>query len=374
MRRILWYGNPPDAASGYGVQAGLFVPRIAELGYEVAVAANTRVNLPPTEWRGFKVYSEGIMEHGADSLRWHYEDWGADLLLMLTDAWQISPETVRGCNTAAWLPVDSHRVGVRDLTFIRGASAHAIAMSRHGQRRLQDAGIRAPYVPHGVDTKVFYPRDREEARDELGVTADAFVIGINAQNVRRKALPQAMAGIARFAKRHDGEVVVLLHSTVQRGDPGSPYLPAVIEDLGIQSLVRWGNHYSIVTCLQDADSMARWYSALDVLLAASMGEGFGVPIIEAQACGVPVIGTRASTMPELIPPACGWLAGGIRDWADGHHAWWVLPDDREIADALTQAAEEVPGSRREACVGNASNYDADKVTGLWKPVLEELTS
>jgi glycosyltransferase involved in cell wall biosynthesis len=55
-----------------------------------------------------------------------------------------------------------------------------------------------------------------------------------------------------------------------------------------------------------AEVMAATYSAMDVLLAPSHGEGFCVPLIEAQACGTPVIATDFSAQPELV--GAGWLA------------------------------------------------------------------
>ncbi len=373
--RILWYGNPPEAASGYGVQCELFVPRFAALGHDVAIAANTRVNLPVTTWQGHTVYSEGIMTHGVDTLRWHYQDFGADLLLMLTDAWQIAPETVAGCKVAAWLPVDGSRVGAGDRAFLEATGGKAIAMSRHGQRALEDMGRPAPLAYHGIDTSVFRPSaDRQALRDKLDIGPDTFAVGINAQNTRRKAIAQSLAGFASFA-RHHPDSVVFLHSTVQRADPGSPYLPAVIDELGIKDKVRWGNHYAIVTCQQSASDMADLAGAMDVGLLASMGEGFGIPLVEFMACGTPVIGTRCSTMTELVPRDAGWLVSGIRDWNDGHQAWWLLPDPDDIARALTKAdhSARTGDRRREAAAAWGATFSADLIMeSQWKPILEAM--
>ena len=49
-----------------------------------------------------------------------------------------------------------------------------------------------------------------------------------------------------------------------------------------------------------AKMMARLYTTFDVLLNPAMGEGFGMPIMEAQACGVPVIVTDFSAMKEVV--------------------------------------------------------------------------
>jgi glycosyltransferase involved in cell wall biosynthesis len=57
-----------------------------------------------------------------------------------------------------------------------------------------------------------------------------------------------------------------------------------------------------------AEKMALLYNGFDVLASPSYGEGFGVPILEAQACGVPVIVTDWTAMTELM--GAGWLVDG----------------------------------------------------------------
>ena len=62
-----------------------------------------------------------------------------------------------------------------------------------------------------------------------------------------------------------------------------------------------------------------------------MGKVSGCPLIEAQACGIPVITTDASAMSELC--GAGWLVSGTPFWTDGHQAWWVRPDVSDIEQA-----------------------------------------
>ena len=374
--KILLHGNPPDAMSGYGVQLGLLGPRLAGLGHEVAYSANTRVNLPATTWQGFPVYSAGIMEHGVDSLAGHYDDFGADLLIMLCDAWQFDPGTVAGMNTAVWLPVDCDPLGAGDRAFLEGSGARPIAMSRHGQRMLEAAGKLAPYIPHGIDTAVFRPGGRKAARDRLGLAPGTFAVGINAQNVERKAIVQSLIGFADFHKAYPDSVLFLHSTTVPWPNPGDvAYLPPVLESLGLTAeAVRIESHYDIVTCRIPAERMASWYNALDVLLVASMGEGFGIPIIESMACGTPVIGTRCSTMPELIPGEVGWLVNGTKVWKDRHQAWWVLPKPWDIRDALgyAWASANKNDKRRVACAEWGRQFDADLIVAdCWAPWLKE---
>jgi glycosyltransferase involved in cell wall biosynthesis len=79
--------------------------------------------------------------------------------------------------------------------------------------------------------------------------------------------------------------------------------------------------------------MAELYSSFDVLLNPSMGEGFGVPILEAQACGVPAIVTDFSAMTEVC--GAGWKVKGRSHWT-GQASWMAVPDVGEIVEALEE--------------------------------------
>jgi glycosyltransferase involved in cell wall biosynthesis len=111
----------------------------------------------------------------------------------------------------------------------------------------------------------------------------------------------------------------------------------------------------------------------DLFVSASRYEGLSNVVLEALACGTPVIGTRCSTMPELIPPRVGWLVGGTRVWKERHQAWWMLPDPNQIAAALHKALERGGSRRRGECVLWADQFGADRVVReCWGPLLKEI--
>ena len=121
-----------------------------------------------------------------------------------------------------------------------------------------------------------------------------------------------------------------------------------------------------------SEQLATMYRAADVLLATSMGEGFGVPTIEAQACGVPVIVSNFSASPELV--GAGWLVEGQPEDDPLQGAFFYKPIIRSIVECLEQAyeARDLEDLRAKA-IAKASEYDADRVFAEhWIPYLSRL--
>jgi len=91
--------------------------------------------------------------------------------------------------------------------------------------------------------------------------------------------------------------------------------------------------------------------------------------MEAQACGTPVITTKASSMEELNP--YGIQIDGTPFWNGVHKGWWIRPDIQQMVDAFAQAYETVPerGKLREF----AETYSIDNVAEKYMgPAVGEL--
>ena len=121
------------------------------------------------------------------------------------------------------------------------------------------------------------------------------------------------------------------------------------------------------------DAMAAIYSSFNVLLAATLGEGFGITVIDAQACGVPVIVSDFSAQPELVGD--GWKVPGQPLWDAAQEAWFQIPSVHGIVSALNEAyerkAEKTSKVARQFIV---DNYDADTVyKEMWQPLFADLT-
>jgi len=115
--------------------------------------------------------------------------------------------------------------------------------------------------------------------------------------------------------------------------------------------------------------MAAIYSRSDVLLSATAGEGFGLPVLEAQACGTPVIVSNFSAQPELVGD--GWVAQVQPQWNPTQLEWFSTPLVPSIVEGLEKAYERGPYKLSEQAVEFAKQYDADKVfDDGWVPLLD----
>jgi glycosyltransferase involved in cell wall biosynthesis len=111
---------------------------------------------------------------------------------------------------------------------------------------------------------------------------------------------------------------------------------------------------------------------MDVFLGVSMGEGFGIPTIEAQACGTRVIVSDFAASPELVGE--GWLVEGQPFWDPMQKSFFFTPSVPSIVDQLEKAYNN-GRSRSDRAIEFAKLYDADDIFEThWKPVLSKLLS
>lgn len=379
--RILWMSNSPNAATGYGVQSAEVLPRIKADGHEVAVAANFGFSATQglAEWDDIPVFPSSKDQALNDIINAYAEEWRADWTISLYDVWTMQrnqwPEKV-----ASWVPIDHDPVPPAVAEWCR--TTRPIAMSRFGQRKLREQNIDAAYIPHSVNTEVFRPtaeyRDKP-ARELLGLPDNAFVVVIAGANQGisppRKAWPQMFQALAHFMKSHP-DVWVYLHTDLNQRPPSGLDLTLLMKACGIDGeRVRFTDAYVYTTGRITQADLAAIYTMGDVLLSTSMGEGFGVPVIEAQACGLPVIVSDFSAQPELCES--GWLVKGQGHWdplSGQGLAWFYDPYVPSIVKNL-EAAYEARGDTaiRERAIAFAAAYNTDKVYDqYWRPFLAEL--
>lgn len=384
--KLLWHSVAPWVGTGYGQQTAQAVPRIVGAGHDVAVSCYYGLAGAKMTWRGITCYPQYAQPYGSDTIVPHAVDHfgggpgvslqevaGRGVILTLGDVWTFRQPLLADMAVASWVPVDHETVPAQVLAWFEATGAVPIAMSRFGQRTLAGAGLDPLYVPHAIDTAVFCPGDRAEARDRVGLPADAFVVAIVAANVgkdgNRKAFYEQILAFRELRRRHS-DAVLALHTDVTT--PYGVNLRELLADLPDGSYVV-SDQYAYRVGMP-SERVADIMRAADVLSNCSWGEGFGVPIVEAQACGTPVIVTDTTAMPELV--GGGWKVPGEPLWHDSQHAWARRPLIGAITDAYEQAYERARDQDLRAMAwAHAQDYDADRVLAEhWKPTLERLES
>ena len=345
----------------------------------MAIAANYGLQGAIQEWNGIPVYpATGDWDNGGIStFAKHHR---ADYVITLCDAWVMKPDLWPDVEMAMWAPIDHYPIPPAVLGVLSHERVHPIAMSRDGEQWMQKFELDPLYVPHAVDTSIFKPMPelRNGARAALKMPRDAFIVGMVAANkgnpsFPRKSFPQVFDAFHNFSKTHP-DAYLYVHSEAQPRDGGID-LVTLARAIGIpEDRLAFPPENAWYLGIMDNRFVANVYQAFDVLCSPSMGEGFGIPILEAQACGVPVIVAEHSAMTELC--GAGWLVRGDRWWDALQTSFAIVPAISEIERALEQAYEARNDPRLSQQAWEfAQDYDADKVaTEYWMPALEQLGS
>jgi len=361
---LLFHSNAPWSPTGYGQQCGIFTPRLNK-HYEVGISSFYGLEGARLRWDGMVVYPGLGGDFGNDSLLpaadAHLGGFRGGLTMTLMDVWVLDPSIIRRLNAVCWVPVDHEPAPPRVIEFFRNSGAIPMAMSRFGEKMLQE--FDPLYVPHGIDTEAYRPIPRREARDVTKIPQDKFVVGMvaaNKGNPSRKCFAEAFQAFKLLRDRHE-DAVLYLH-TEMTGKYDGVRLPMLMEALGIpHDSVFFADQNRILHNPVGHDTMAHVYSSLDVLLSPSAGEGFGIPVLEANACGVPAIVTDFSAQPEVLQ--AGWRVDYRANWTV-QESWQATPDVQDIFDALNQAynaedrmRDQLAQKAREGALA----YDADRV-------------
>jgi glycosyltransferase involved in cell wall biosynthesis len=377
--------NSPGQPTGYGQATDALVKLLKRDGANVAALSNyghEGINtIYKTKWGEIPIYARGNESYSNDVAPAHHKHWKAlndkqpDLMITLYDVWVLNSPHFDSINMASWTPIDHNPIPPGVLKWLQKDNVTPLAMSKFGLEQINKAGLEGYYIPHSIDTKVFKYTETIEGqsvKEFMGFQDDRFIVGMNAANkatgiLHRKAFGENMMAFAIFCRKHP-EAMLYIHAdaTSQHGWN----LMALGQILGIPAdnmtfpdplAYRYG---------MSQEALAGIYSSWDVMLATSYGEGFGVPTVEAQAVGVPVIVSNFTASPELVGD--GWAVNGQPLYDPAQHSFWTIPSVPEIAEALEQAYANGKVKSAKA-VEFAQQFDHEKVwQENWLPVLDKL--
>lgn len=376
--RVLWASDAPWATSGYSVETAITTTRLKE-HCDLALLATFGLHGGIQEWNGIPVFPGGADSFSNDVIGKAARAWQADIIITLKDALVFNPQTFNGFRWCPMTPVDHDPSTPQVIERVR-QSYRPIAYAPHGFRALRKAGLDPLYAPHAYDPAIYYPMDRAEARKVFNLPDDLFIVGTVAVNrgglPSRKAWVENLQAFAAFAHDKPNARYFVHTDLADDGYEAGVPLRQIMANVGILDKVLFCDQERYRYGGFPAEYMRAYYNSLDVLNAVSLGEGFGIPVLEAQACGVPVVVGDWCAHEDLC--FAGWKVAKTEahHFYDQQQGWVFIPQPAAIANCLKGAYNHLPqlgATFRGQAIDGARPYQIDTVIrDHWLPLLAEL--
>jgi glycosyltransferase involved in cell wall biosynthesis len=232
---------------------------------------------------------------------------------------------------------------------VRGADRLLVVSADLGRLAADQYGAdasRIRVIPNGCDAPTFHLRDRAQARATLGIALDAELIVYVGRLVPEKGLRELLDALGTLAQTHPRATLALV---------GEGPMRAALESAAsgaLEGRVR-------LVGVQPPEIVATWMAASDLVTLPSYSEGHPNVLVEALACGRPVVATPVGGIPEVVDASCSLIvpprdpaalavalrAALERDWDEHALSRRFSRDWAEVARETLIACEEARMSR-----------------------------
>ena len=426
-KRVLLVAEAHFLSSGFGTYAKELLTRLHATGkYELAeFAAYGRPNPPDTPWLfypnmppdGDKEAHEAYNAHPSHQFGiWRFDkvclDFKPDIVLSYRDPWMdewIKHSPARPYFHWLWMPtVDS--APQRQEWVDSFASCDAVlsysefggeVLNNQGKERINYIGCASP----GIDPDIYKPMDTAKIRQEMGIDPDCFIVGTVMRNQKRKLFFELMKAFRLFLDTAPPEIAaksfLYLHTSYPekngwdiadgimqnklggkvmmtyickncKGYFGKPFQDAM-------TTCRFCGNVSAV-CPTVAfgvpiEELAKIYNLFDLYAQYAICEGFGMPQVEAAACGVPVAATDYSAMYDVVRFTQGYpipVRTFFREIET--NAERAYPDNAELAAVMNQffslSDKEKMQKSMEVRKATISRYNWDNTAKVWEDYID----
>lgn len=177
-------------------------------------------------------------------------------------------------------------------TFTLKNSHYAIVVNKTAKETLICKGFksdRITIIPWGIDRTCFKPLNRKRIRSELNIST--YTIGYVGRILKLKGIQTLLEAVASMQQKNAQLLII--------GEgPDKQFFEQLAQEMGIHNRTSFMGYI-------EPDKLAKYYNAMDVLVLPTLShqkwkEHFGRVLIEAMACGTPVIGSTCGGIPEVI--------------------------------------------------------------------------
>ena len=428
-KKVLLVAENQNLASGFGTYAKNLLERLHASGkYEIAEFA---IYMKSSDGKDvpWKVYGNAPEDSEPDEHKqlynsnpnnqfgaWRFDkvvlDFKPDIVLSYRDPWMdmfISKSPLLPYFHWVWMPtVDSDP---QKQSWIEGfAKTDAVlCYSEFGVKTLEkDAGHLlnvAGCASPGIDPKIYKPYDKKQIREELGLDPNVNIIGTVMRNQKRKLFPELIKSFAKFLKVAPPEIkdntYLLLHTSypekmgwnlgyhISEEEVGGKVLATYIcKTCGrwkidfFRDSLNYCEHCKTISCVMPSVGMGlkvpdlvKIYNAMDLYVQYAICEGFGMPQVEATACGVPIASSNYSAMEDVVRWTKGYPINIQKMYREVEtNAERVFPDNDHLVDTMIKhlmlSPEEKQKKSQEVRDATVSRYDWDDCAKVWMDYID----
>lgn len=425
MKRILFNTESSHLKSGYAIYAKELITRLYETNrYVIAEFAsycdiNTAI-ANPTPWQ---FYPNAV---GPDDSRhekykanysnqfghWRFDlvclDFKPDIVIDFRDPWMFEHQAFSSLRKYfKWIimpPVDSIPQKNDWIRTFTGADL-VIPYTKWAKEEFQKYSIPLHQEPAlaGVDFSCYKPLDKLDIRKKNGIPEDVFVIGSVMRNQKRKMIPELFQVMSDLIKNHKN-ILLYLHTTFP--EAGGWDIPELLMKYDIINYVvftyycRSCHSYSVqkykgaqalcphcgkFECNLSSPNrgvsktqMAEIYNTFDMYVQYAICEGFGMPQVEAGACGIPICSIDYSAMSEVIDNIGGFKISPLSLMYEVESGAQRASHNNEKLKEIISTIRKIPKNKLQALQNNTRinsivNYNWQNVARVWEEAIENVS-
>jgi glycosyltransferase involved in cell wall biosynthesis len=427
-KRILFVGEFPGLATGYGGYAKEVLSRLTKTNkYEIAqLAAYGREDDPSLSEYGWRIYpntpaanSELLAKHQENPFNqfgaWRFEDtvidFKPDIVFSIADIWMnmflAESPFRRFYHLTLMPPVDSKPQEKQWLSVFKSCNSICTYTDWGLNVLKEQAGDDINLIgsfPPGSDVETFKPfPNKIQIKQAMGLHPESVIIGTTVRNQKRKLIPDLIntfKSLLTYAATHNPKLAEHLYLYLHTSYPDAGWrLSLLLAESGIghrvlftyfcknckaiypslfQDIRGFCNHCKQPTmCMTNTMhglptfELAKVYNAMDVYVQYFNREGFGMPLTEAAACGVPVMAVDYAGPADIVRKLKGQpisVKSFIREV--DLHAFAAVPDNADLQEKLYKFLTLPQGIRlkkgfetRQAVL---QHYTWDRTAKLWE--------
>ena len=390
--KVLWCGDIV-AMTGFARVTENVISRLDD-NFEIVVLGNNWWGDPNPLQERYRMYPSSnryqTEPFGVERIREIVEREQPDVVFTINDMWIINEQYRRiqdlhqqkKFKFVGYAPMDSYN-WIGCLADTANEWDGIISYTEFGAFEFVKGGIQKPIavIPHGVTPGQFYPMDKKEARRQLGLKEDIFIVFNGNRNQFRKRQDITIAAFAKFAKDKP-DAQLYMHMGLK--DQGWDIMQVFAREMSKNGLDPNGRIIMTVESPHppnvDVAMLNTIYNSADVGVNTCKGEGWGLVNFEHAACRVAQVVPDHTSCKEIFDGYGKLIRCDHVDVDVNYAREMPCPSDEHLAEILTELYENRDELNRVAqtCYERATDEQfswdtvASQFGGIFEDVLKEV--